>query len=279
MQQVSSPSNNCEPVSWILQEILRKLSSTLLLNLNICTKSYPVSLGWLNLHHYFIMRGMKVSSLVEYSIIIADEIKRSLVISLLLLWHIDEEEGWSIWGGDHTEKCEEEGYWAKQSGFICRQTTAIHQNNTVALKWSCFLWPSSTQTRFKRGNRFTHLTNLKISPVQQTQMEFFTNRLWDHFNPCGAQQMLSAELEDSASRLIVYPEQNAQGYSVWQWHLAHVIPAMSANWKPWTAAGNAARNKNEQAAPASSCSLTDQCYLAVNRSPAGVCCVLCALAW
>lgn len=74
---------------------------------------------------------------------------------------------------------------------------------------------SFIQTPFKRVNRFTYLTNLKISTAQQTKMEFFINILWDHFSPCGGQQMLSADLEDRASRLIVKPEQNAQGHSVW----------------------------------------------------------------
>lgn len=58
-------------------------------------------------------------------------------------------------------------------------------------------------------------------------------------------------------------------------HLTHVIPTISAKWKLKTPANDADRHKNVQTAIVSSCSLTDQCYLAVNRSPAGVCCTVC----
>ncbi len=112
------------------------------------------------------------------------------------------EEGWRIWDvtrGDHTGKCED-------GGCVFNDSSEIHAKfKHVGLAvWFChkalFFVPAASKCLLKEPTR---LSNQKISPVQQTKTEFLINRLWDHFNPYGAQQMLSADLEDRASGLIV----------------------------------------------------------------------------
>lgn len=111
---------SCYCSTWLYQEKKwDKIINSNFLNLNICKESYPGSLGWLGLlissHHYFIMMRMKVSSLLEYVVIIADEVKCLPVTGPLHLWHVlafgaGVESLWDVTRTDHTGKCEQRGY-------------------------------------------------------------------------------------------------------------------------------------------------------------------------
>lgn len=63
--------------------------------------------------------------------------------------------------------------------------------------------PAASKTLLIEQTSLLSWLTIKKVLFNKTEMEFFINSLRNHFNPCGAQQMLSAGLEKRASMLIV----------------------------------------------------------------------------